>query len=258
MTKTRIVALALVVFAASANAMVAAAHDDPSHQIDELSRRIAATPADATLYVRRAELYRERCDWQPALVDLQAANELDPVPDAVGFLAARILLDADDPEAALPVIERFVAAHPDRPGGHLLHARILAKIPAGADAVREFTRGIDMLIASGAKPQPDDYLERANLQASLGDVDGAVRGLDEGAAALGGAISLRVRAADLEIGRGRWDAALERIAAIEAVAHRKEPWMARRADILRRAGRPDEEAALRNRIAQAPERITRR
>jgi hypothetical protein len=105
--------------------------------------------------------------------------------------------------------------------------------------------------------QPGDYLGRAQAEAACDPprIDDAIRSLDEGARTLGGAITLRLAALDLEIAGRRWDAALARIAAIEADAQRKETWIVRRADLLRTAGRSEEAAAAYRAAAAAIEAL---
>ncbi|MCH7781151.1 MAG: hypothetical protein IH848_09905, partial [Acidobacteria bacterium] len=45
------------------------AHPGINEQITALDERIAATPTDATLYLRRGELYRIHRDWAQAESD---------------------------------------------------------------------------------------------------------------------------------------------------------------------------------------------
>jgi predicted Zn-dependent protease len=226
----------------------ALAHDDPDHQVAELSAAIERSPRDANLLVQRAELHRFRRDWQAGLADLQAARELDPALDAVDLAVAELTLDAGNTGAALPAIGRFLARRPDHAKGHLVRARILLRDGRGLDAAAEFSRGIALAASApdgSSLVQPDDYLDRAKALATAGadHVDEAVRGLDEGIVALGRPITLELLAIELEEKRGRVDEALARLAAVEARANRKETWMARRADLLASAGRRDDAVA---------------
>lgn len=220
----------------------ARAHEDPDLQVDEVTRRLAASPDDASLHLRRADLHRLRGDWSAAVADLQEARRLDPELVLVDFTLAQVLLGADNPNPALDAVDRFLLAKPEHGAAHLLKARILVRLGSTASAIDEFTRGIALSKGQGKGGQPDDYLERARLQACDGrdGMAAAIRGLDEGVADLGGAVTLQVRAVELEIRREHWDDALARLAVLEARAHRKEPWLARRAEVLALAGRHDE------------------
>jgi predicted Zn-dependent protease len=83
---------------------------------------------------------------------------------------------------------------------------------------------------------------RARPHASLGDarLDEAIRGLDAGIARLGDPVALELYAIDLELRRGRTDAALARLDRIARRSPRKEAWLAQRGGILERAGRMEE------------------
>jgi len=225
----------------------ACAHEEPSLQEDQLSEQIALHPDDAALYLHRAELHRSQREWTAGVADLQTASRLDPELAVVDLSLARMLLEADNPQAALPAVDRFLGLHGDHAGARLTRARILVRLGSSKEATDEFTRGIELAKRDGQGgkgAQPDDYLERARVLACEGGahVDEAIRGLDEGTAALSGAITLQLLAIDLELGQRRWDAALRRLAVLEAAANRKETWIARRADVLARAGRVEESA----------------
>lgn len=234
------VALALLASAPSTQA-----HEDPDLQVDEVTRRLVQSPGDATLHLRRADVHRLRGDWSAAVADLQEARRLDPELILVDFTLAQVLLGADNPNPALDAVDRFLLVRPEHGAAHLLKARIFVRLGTGERAVEEFSRGIALSKGQGKGAQPDDYLERARLQACAGSdghegIAAAIRGLDDGAAELGGAVTLRLRAVELEIRRGHWDDALARLAVLEAKAHRKEAWMARRAEVLALAGRRDD------------------
>ena len=231
----------------------ARAHDDPDHQLAELSARLAREPDSAALHLERAELHRFRRDWAGALADLQDASRLDPSMAAVDLALARLLLEAGNLPEARDAADRFVARSPDNVLGHLVRARMLLRSGEGPAAAAAFTRAIELdreHRGGGSGIQPDDYLDRARALADAGRSEEALRGLDEGLAALGRPITLQLLAIELDEKSGNLDAALARIAAIEARANRKETWMARRGDLLLRAGRPQEaDRAYRDALA---------
>jgi tetratricopeptide (TPR) repeat protein len=225
-------------------AMPIRSHEDIEIQVAEITRRMGIEPEKATLHLRRAELHRLHRDWPAALSDYQSAIELDPDLRIVHLSLGRLFLDADLPAPALVALDRFIASVPEHPEAHLLRARIFLRLERRLDAAAEFTRGIDLgWTRPGSRgPRPDDDLDRARALAAEGEehVDAAIRGLDDGARKLRGAISLRLLALDIEVAHRRWDAALERLSAIEALSPRKEKWLARRGEVLAEAGRPRE------------------
>ncbi len=223
---------------------VAVAHDDLDRQVEELTRQIELRPEEASFFLRRAELQRFLHRWDAGVADLQSAQRLDPDLAAVDLALAGLLLDGDNPQAAVAAVDRFLARQPDHSAAHLLRARILLRLGSRLGAAAAFTRGIELARRDGgaAAGQPDDYLDRARALAAEGGsyVDVALSGLDEGLVALGQPVTLQLLAVELEANRAHWSAALDRLAVIEARAHRKETWTARRADLLVRAGRSEE------------------
>ena len=110
-------------------------------------------------------------------------------------------------------------------------------------------------------PRPEHVIERHSALLARGKPAEAVRALDEGIARLGPLPSLALPAVDLEIGLQRWDSALARLDALLRQAPNNAAWMARRADVLERAGRFDEARAERARAlqqidARSPNRVS--
>jgi len=144
-------------------------------------------------------------------------------------------LDDGEPQPDPTRVGRAGRVGPKEPIEHL------RQVLGAYAAARELTRGIE-LHGSPMSPRPDVYLDRARALAAEGGehVDEAIHGLDEGARRLGGAITLQLLAIDIEVRERRWDAALERLAAIEASSPRKESWLAHRGEVLLAAGRTDD------------------
>ncbi len=222
-------------------AVPALAHEDPDLQIEEVSKHLAADPANASLYLRRGQLYRTKSQWPAALADFQTARRLDPTLAVVDLVVAETLLDAGDTALALAAADRFLVSSPSNSSGHIVRARILVAQGANLEAAAAFSRGIAIAKAR-EESQPDNYLARARAIAAAGDshLDDAIASLDEGLKDLHNAIALELLAIELETRAKKWDAALNRIARIEKDARRKETWMARRGDVLAAAGRNDD------------------
>ena len=108
-------------------------------------------------------------------------------------------------------------------------------------AAEDFTRAITAEEEVG-RTSPEHYLERARALASEGGeaVGEALRGLDEGLGRLGPIPALQLYAIDLEVVRRGYDAALARLDAVMAQSPPSGPWLARRGEVLERAGRPSD------------------
>jgi len=247
----RRLAVAGLLVALTATFGPALAHPAPDRQIADLDRLIAARPRDATLFLRRGEIHRGLSDWKAAAADYRRARQLDPALDAVDLCLGRMLVESGRPQEAIPALDRFLAKHPDHPMAIASRARALARLGRSMQAADDFTRSIAQ---SQPHADPDLYLERARALAEGREprLDEAIRGLDDGMAALGPLVSLGLYAIDLEVRARRYDAALERIDRLAAVSPRKESYLVRRGTILEAAGRP---AEARQAYAQALEAV---
>jgi predicted Zn-dependent protease len=232
----------------------ASGHGDLHERIEELSERLAATPNDVELLLRRGDLYRQHKDYAAALRDLDRVERLGGREADVLLLRGRTLLGCGCGRAGEGVgaLERFVEIRPDHGEGWLLLARARRAVGRRDESVAAYGRAIALMGAPG----PGVYLERAEEiragaraggGASPEQVTDATRaalaGIDEGIARLGPVVTLELRAAELEVELGRPDAAVGRIDAVMAQAARKEAWLARKAEILENAGRTGEALA---------------
>ena len=212
------------------------AHGPLHEQIAELNARIDHDPRDAGLYLRRGELYGLHGDCDAALADFDRVARLAPALAAVDLARGKALFRAGRLAPAQDALDRFLAREPDHPDGNVTRARVLVKLGDYQAAVRDYGRAIAMW----ERPEPEHYVEWAQAFAALGDLERAVRALDDGIAKLGPIVSLQIPAIDLELAVGRVEAALARVDAIASRAPRPEPWLARRGEILERAGRAAE------------------
>ncbi len=217
------------------------AHTALEAQLAELNRQIRLAPLDGELYFRRAELERSLRSWEAARADYDRAGRLSPGLAGLDLARGTMWLEARQPRRALPPLERFTAAHPEHPLGHLMTGRALARLRRWPAAVAAYDRALRLM----AQPQPEFFLERAEAQAARGPalIPDALAGLDAGLARLGGAASLQLRAIELELRRDHHDDALARLDRLAAASPRPEIWHGRRGEMLERAGRLPEARA---------------
>lgn len=228
----RVLVLCLVV------SLPLAAHGDLHERIAALTKQINEAPTNAELYLKRGELHRAHRDWKLALADYDRAEQLRPDLDVVDLSRGLTLFASGALEPAITALDRFLLKHPVHADAHLTRARAQAKLGRHQAAAADFTRAITQTTT----PRPEYYLERAQALAALGDarIDDALHGLDEGITKLGPIVTLQLYAIDYELRKNRYDAALARLDQIAAQAARKETWLARRGEILERAGRVGE------------------
>jgi tetratricopeptide (TPR) repeat protein len=212
------------------------AHGDLHPRIVEITEQIARAPTNALLYFERADLYRQDGDFTNALKDLNMVAQLDRTLKRVDFMRGQTQLDANQPQAALTPLNRYLADKPPDGEAYALRARVLAKVGRPAPAIADYTDAI----AFSTVPNPELYIERAAQWRALGKQEEAIRGLDEGIRKIGAIVTLELPAVDAELALKRTDAALARIDRVMARLQRKETWFVRRAEILRDAGREEE------------------
>lgn len=212
------------------------AHEELDLQIARVTKDIEARPDRAELHLKRGELHRLHEDWAAAKADFDRAEKLDPGLAAVDLARGRMWLGIGDPKEARKCLDRVLAREPGRPDALVERARALVRLGQRAAAVEDYTRAV----STPAPSDPEIFLERSQAQSADGRVEEALRGLDEGIRRLGPLVTLQLAAIDLELGAKRTDAALARLDSIAAKSERKDPWLARRGEILREAGRRDE------------------
>ncbi len=220
----------------------ASGHADLEFQIVEVSKEIAQNPKDATLYVKRGELFRVHENWDAALSDFNKAAKLDPEIENINLFRGKTYLESGRLDMALPQLETFLNHQPNSPDGLLLRARTLAKLGRQREAADGYSRAIQALNDAHLDAQPEDYIDRSRalMAAGKSNLSEAIRGLDEGIAHLGQVATIQLEAIELEIKREEFDAALERVDQVYARSPRKDYCYAQRGEILTRAGRKAE------------------
>ena len=225
-------------------ATFALAHDGLHEQIADVTARIKRAPLDATLYLKRGELYRLHQDWRRAEADYNRAARLQPSLAIVDLARGKMLFEAGRPQPAIVPLDRFLIGQPKHAEALITRARVLVKLGRRIEANRDFTKAINL----SSTVQPDLYIERAR---SLADEPAstpsnnieALRGLDEGLTKLGPLVTLQLFAVNLELRLKKYDSALVRLETVAAQSPRKETWLVRRGEILLLAGRKMEAQA---------------
>jgi tetratricopeptide (TPR) repeat protein len=215
------------------------AHPAIDAQIADVTARLELEPENAELFLRRGELHRIHQDWAAAEADFVRAKKADPKLYVVDFHLGRAKLEAGQAAQAKKTLDRFLARSPDHVECRVARARALVEMGRAEAAVSDYTEALAAIGPEG-RPIPTYYLERSKALESLGRLDQAILGLDEGLDRLGQPVTLQLYAIELELLRGRHDAALSRLERIASASPRKETWLVRRGEILERAGRQEE------------------
>jgi tetratricopeptide (TPR) repeat protein len=236
----------------------ALAHQEIEEQIRVIDKLIEARPLDASLYLRRGELYRIHRDWDLAEKDYLQARKLDPDLPTVDFSLGRMHFEAGDLDQARQYLDRFLEARPGDPKGREIRGQVLMKQGRYLAAADDFTVALDHAVQG--TPRPELYLLRARALVTAGpkNLDRALESLEEGLEDLGSPVTLQLYALELETNAKRYDAALRRVDRLAAGSVRKEPWLMRKGALLEAAGRPDEAIAVYREALEAIETLSPR
>jgi tetratricopeptide (TPR) repeat protein len=214
----------------------AIAHEGLHAQIAAVTAQIRSEPGNASLYLKRGELYRLHREWNLALTDYNKAEKLNSGLAEVNFGRGRTYFEAGKPQQARVWLDRLLAVRQDHVEGLVTRARVLLRLRKYNAAATDYSN----VLAQVGKPKPEYYLERAEALVAGGRSNEALNGVDEGIRKLGPIVTLQLFAIDLELARKNYDAALTRVEQIATQSVRKESWLARRGEILLQAGRTDE------------------
>ena len=218
-----------------ATAAALPAHPEIEAGLSRLNTLIAADPRDAELYLERGELYSRHQEWVQAEANYLTASELAPRHAGVARARGALALERQRAAEAKALLDEAVLLEPSDASSRILRARALTALGNRSGALADY----DAALAAVRSPSPDLILERAALL----EPAAAIRAIDDAIARIGPVPALELRALALEEHAGRVDSALERIDRLTLSAERKETWLRRRGDLLRRAGRETEARA---------------
>lgn len=223
------------------------AHPEIEAGLARLNPLIAARPDDAALYLERGQLYLRHEAWLEAEANFLRAHELNPKLPGLERARGELALSNRQVEAARAHFDRELDLKHDDPETLVLRARAHASAGNTGAAIADYDTALKWIVS----PAPELVLARA----ALGPTPSAALAVIERALAqLGPTMVLELRALSLEESLGRYDAALQRVDRLAAIAERREGWLKRKGDILTRAQRP---AAARAAYAQAMAELER-
>ena len=212
------------------------AHEDLMARILLLTEQLNTNQTNVSVLIQRGDIYRLHGNWPEARNDYATAEKLAPDSGEVLLGQAQLHVEVGEDPAARAAFDKFIARFPTNSVALLGRARVLARLGERKAAIADYSRAI--VVASS--PQPEEFLERASLQATEFNADEAIKGLDEGLVRLGWVVTFQKAAIEYELKRQRPDQAQVRLETIIARANRKETWLVWEGEILLAAGKPRE------------------
>jgi tetratricopeptide (TPR) repeat protein len=214
----------------------ALAHGDLQLRIYALTREIAAATTNrAQLLLERGELQRDHGGFAEAAADFDLAAQIDPELVAVDFCRARLFAEQGKHAEAKALFDKGLEREPQDGEALLGRSRALLKLGETNAALADFRSGLGFI----QDPNPDYYLELAEMLTAADRTNEAISAIDQGTARVGPLVRLNAYALELEISDKKIPAALERLEKIMQQAMRKETWLARKGELLLSQGEPE-------------------
>jgi tetratricopeptide (TPR) repeat protein len=233
-------------FILGTNAHGHGAHDE---LVSECLEKLEKAPNESAIRHRLAMAYVQHGDWELALIELDKLD--DSVVDC-RLTRARALLLGKQHEKSRELLDALVTKSPENPLVLTERARVFGGLRKPAESLADYRMALKFM----PRLDPLFCLEMADALISQERQEEALAVIQKGIAALGDVPVLLLRALEIETATGKTEAALSRIAILEKQAPRPEPWMARRAELLAKAGRADEAraawTALKNHLSSLP------
>lgn len=211
---------------------VAYAHGDLHERISQITEQLRESPS-AGLFFKRGRLHLEHGEAEAALEDFREVDRLAPGAFETDMPRAEALMLLGKYSAALDVLNHCLDCDPSASRCLVLRARVFGRLGEPDSAIDDFRKALSLV----PQPEPDLLLEVSRALSENKQTTAALEILDQGTARLGPLPSLVNAAIEIDFGNGNVDGALRRIDVAQAAAPRPEPWMARRASVLARAGR---------------------
>jgi tetratricopeptide (TPR) repeat protein len=230
--QTLAAALLLVILTAPTSLGHGAYHD----LIDKITTGLKANPDDAALRYKLAEAHAGHEEWQACLIEIDRVERLAPGIHPTGYLRGLALLIGGKFEQAKDTLDGFLSARPTHMKALATRGRVLVKLGRPADAAVDF----EAAMKSSAAPGSELVMDLALAHQQAGKPEESSRVVDEALKSSNDIPSLLECALKIETAAGRWDSALSRIDGLQMNAPRPEPWMAKRAELLTKAGRAED------------------
>jgi len=225
-------AVFLTVFTASESPGHGAYHD----LVDKITTELKTNPDDAVLHYKLAEAHAGHEEWQVCLVEIDRVERQAPGIHPTGYLRGLALLIGGKYEQAKDTLDGFLSAHPTHTEALATRGRVFVKLDRPGDAAADF----EAAMKSSAAPGSELVMDLAVAYQQAGKPEESSRVVDEALKSSNDIPSLLECALKIETAAGRWDSALSRFEGLQMNAPRPEPWMAKRAELLTKAGRVDD------------------
>ena len=225
---------------------------DFGEELELADFHLAERPDDAALWYLRSTFSIRHGDWQRAISDAEKAEQLAPGKFPIRAVIARAFAETGKRKEALELLKTEISRQPKQPEARLVRARLRAASGENDLAIIDYR----VVMENQTSPGPALYLEVIDCLRSSNFLSEASALAGSSISRFGNDPSLLAKALEIDVARHDFDSALLRVASLEKISPRPEPWMAERARILTTTGRAADSraawAALRDRISAMP------
>ncbi len=227
--RTLSAALFLVIITAPAAPGHGAYHD----LVDKIRGELKANPDDAAIRYKLAEAHAGHEEWKACLLEIERVERLAPGVHPTGYLRGLALLIGGQNEQAQEALDGFLREYQKHAEALATRGRVFVKLDRPAAAATDF----EAAMKSSPAPGSALVMDLALAYQKAGKPEESSRVVDEALKSSADIPSLLECALKIETAAGSWDSALSRIDGLQKNAPRPEPWMAKRAELLAKAGR---------------------
>lgn len=181
-------------------------HPDLLAQIEQLGQRLQSEPANASLLLKRGDLYRRHEDYDSAAADFRNAREAEPGHELLDFFEGRLLHETGNQKQARVLVSRYLDGHPEEAVAWILLGHIERQDGNANAAAEAFAAAIRL----SQSPGPDLYRLQFLALVSPGGADKwapAYSVIDEGLLRFGVEVTLIGLGSDLALAVGDADLA---------------------------------------------------
>lgn len=216
----------------------ATGHGTHDERVKIYSEKVRLDPSDLASRHALALAHVEGGAWQLALSELDAAEKLKKPDSKLDFSVtrAKALVAGGKLTEARLALDAFLEKSPADPQALFERSRVFDALQMPVESLADFRRAMAVI----EHPDPALCLEFADKLVAQNLATEASKLIQKAIAEKGEMTSLVLKALDLETATSQWDLALTRIDFLENATPRKEPWLAKRAVLLAKAGRGPE------------------
>ena len=233
------------------------AHGDLDIQIERISKRIEKDADNASLYLKRGQLYAQHNEPKKSKQDYLFARNLDENLLITDLLLAQLFADNNEAEAALPFVNLFLKNH----SNHSIALITRAKIYQQMRQPELCQKDLENALAHLAEPNPSHFISisEAVLLKDDSNITEALSWLKKGEERFGFDIVLKSKEVEYHLQSKKYNNAILTIDEIMEHFQRKEKWLFQKATIYEKSGEVDlaktHYAATLEAINQLPKRI---